>query len=463
MGMYFFYNLLLRCLTVLLLPVLFPVILFRPKWRIRWNERVGFLSRKTREAFQSIPRPRIWFHAASMGEVAAIVPIANAFKERNPNMAIVISTNTVSGLEHAGRSLPSAAQILLLPLDYPGVMRRIVHIVQPDLLVIAETELWPNLIRETKRFGSQIALVNGRLSEKSQKGYQWLGGLVRRMMDQFDLVVVQTEKDAERLKQLGANPQRTKVLGNVKFDAVAPAGVEQLRQELRLNDRRRIWVAGSVRPGEEELVLDAWETVRSRVKDAVLIFAPRHMDRAKAVEQMFTQRRLAFTRRSRVTHELLDFPVILLDTMGELSRIYGLAGAAFVGGSLAEFGGHNPLEPASQGVPVLFGPHMEHFARTADILLKSGGAKTVANAEELAEEVVRLLSHPEEARRRGGLARQSVLAFQGVAGRTVDLLQKLMLIKRWATEVKQWREESLQTTVMMSTQNEVFKDEWPGN
>jgi len=460
--MFFLYNAFLKAATLLLLPFLLPVLLFSPKWRAGLRERLAWPTRKIRESFQSLPRPRVWFHAASMGEVAAIVPIASAFKERNPHMAVIISTSTVTGRKEAARAMAFASHHILMPLDFPGMMRRIIRMVQPDLLIIAETELWPNLVREAKRFGSQVALVNGRMSEKSLRGYRWFVPIFRKMLDSFDLILVQTEKDAERYHELGANAQRTKVLGNVKFDAAPAVGnAERLREELRIPEGRPVWVAGSVRPGEEEIVVKAWSRVKAQVPNAVLILAPRHLERVKILETLLSQERQPFTRRTRIAHELLDFPVILLDTLGELSRVYGLAGVAFVGGSLAPFGGHNPLEPASQGVPVLFGPHMENFTRTAEILLKNEGARTVADEEELAAQVVEMLSRPEKARHRGRQARQAVLAFQGVAGRSVDMLQKLMLIKRWASEVRQWREESLQTPLTISSHNEVFQDEFP--
>lgn len=440
--MYFIYNLVLMLGIWLLLPLWLPVAAVWPRMRAGLGARFGFMRRERREAFGDLPRPRIWFHAASVGELSAVAPIAAAFKERHPGAVILISTMTLNGLALAAKKIPSAAETFLMPLDLPGLVRRTLRLVEPDLFVIAETELWPNWVREAKNCGCQLALVNGRMSGRSFRRYRWVRGLLRDMLWRFDLLAVQTEQDGERFLALGANPQRLKITGNAKFDAVPAEGIHALAAELRLPPERPVWVAGSTRPGEEPVVLDAFARVRAEVPDAVLILAPRHPERLREVEQLLSERRLSFTRRSRVPEELLDFSVILLDTLGELAKIYGLGRVAFVGGSLVPLGGHNPLEPAVLGVPVVFGPHMEHFAKTAEILKRQGGARVASRAEELAEAVIPLLRNPEEARRCGEAARQAVSSNRGAAEQTAELLQKVMLIKRWKTEVKGWRAEA---------------------
>lgn len=458
--MFLFYNIILYGLSLLLSPLLMLTLPFSPKWRKGIWSRLGWYPRKIRETFREMSRPRVWIHAASMGEIVAISPVARLLQERNPEMAIVISTATLTGYMHAQAKMPFAAAVILAPLDYPGAVKRAMNMVEPNMVVIAETELWPNFIRQTKRRGSQLALINGRMSEKSFKRYALVKDLLRRMLDRFDLVAVQTEKDGERFRNLGANPQRLKVIGNVKFDVPSEAGLEQLREELRIAPGRPLWVAGSTRPGEEEIILDAFSQVLEQVPDTLLILAVRHLERLGEVKRLLVQRRLAFALRSHVSKELLDFPIILLDTMGELSKVYGLGQVAFVGGSLAPFGGHNPLEPATLGVPVLVGPHTEHFAQVSSILVERGGAQVVKNAEELARAVTTYLTHPDQVRHSGEQAKQAVAAYQGAAMQTVDLLQKLMLIKQWAGEVRRWRQESLQTNAYPS-QQETLPDDWP--
>ncbi|MCK5242451.1 3-deoxy-D-manno-octulosonic acid transferase [bacterium] len=458
--MYFVYNLLLRLLTITALPFLLLALVFSRKVRKGFGARLGFHSRKLRETFQEMARPRVWIHAASVGEVSAITPVARALKEQNPDMCIVISTVTTTGLEQARNKISFASAVFLLPLDYPGMVKRMFNLVEPNLLVIAETELWPNMVRQTKRIGCQLALINGRISERSFRRYQWLRGLIRRMLEGFDLIAVQTAQDKDRFQQLGANPQRLKIIGNVKFDAGNGHNTQRLREDLRLAPDRPVWVAGSTRPGEEEIIVAAFLQVQTVIPNAVLILAPRHLERLSDIERMLSQQRIAFTHRSRVNKELVDFPVILLDTMGELADIYGLGQVAFVGGSLLPFGGHNPLEPAALGVPVLVGPHTQHFAEVTQILLQHQGITVVTQTDDLAQAVIQLFKAPEQARQQGEHAKQAVSTCQGTATQTVELLQKLMLIKRWAGEVRKWRQESLHASAY-NTQPESLPDDWP--
>ncbi|NTV53177.1 MAG: 3-deoxy-D-manno-octulosonic acid transferase [Candidatus Firestonebacteria bacterium] len=460
--MYWVYNLILRCGALLAAPWVIGVLPFLPKWRRGFWARLGFYSRDLRESLADLPRPRVWFHASSVGELSAVAPIAASLKERHPNLAVVVSTMTQNGYRLIEEKIPAMSQKMLAPLDFPGAVKRALRAVEPDILVIAETEIWPNLLRQAKRFGCQLALVNGRMSEKSFRGYARLGVWLRDVLDRFDVLAMQSEGDAERYLKLGANAQRVKITGNAKFDAVSADISRELSSELRLSRERPVWVAGSTRPGEEEIILDAFALVRAEVPDAVLILAPRHLERLGEVEKMLTARRLDFTTRSRVPTELLDFPIVLLDTLGELAKIYGLGRVAFVGGSLVPLGGHNPLEPAGLGVPVLFGPHTEHFTKAAEILLERGAAGVVHNTVDLAAAVVFFLRDPEASRRRGEAAQQAVASHRGAAGQTATLLQKLMLIKRWGSEVKNWRSETLSGASSKPSGNPSgMLDDWP--
>jgi 3-deoxy-D-manno-octulosonic-acid transferase len=460
--MYFYYNLILKILACTAGPWVLLALLFFPKGRQGFWARLGFYSREQREAFGELPRPRVWFHAASVGELSAIAPIAAALKERQPNMAIVVSTMTLNGYGLIEEKIPAVAQKILVPLDFPGAVRRALRCVEPDILVIAETEIWPNLLNQAKRFGCQLALVNGRMTEKSFSRYRRLGSWLREILDRFDLLAMQSQADAERYQRLGANAQRLKITGNAKFDASLIELPQALMQELRLSPEQPVWVAGSTRPGEEEIILDAFAQIKKQVPEAVLILAPRHLERLPEVEKMLLARRLEFMYRSRVASELFDFSIIVLDTMGELVKIYGLGRIAFVGGSLVPLGGHNPLEPAGAGVPVLFGPHTEHFVKGAEVLLERGGGQVVRNADELARAVLDCFQDPEAAKRRGESARQAVTAHRGAAGQTAALLQKLMLIKRWGSEMKNWRSENPSPFSPKKTGNQgVMLEDWP--
>lgn len=458
--MHLWYNLLLSILGLLGLPLWLVLLAVRPQLGRGLGQRLGFLPKSLRELIQDAPRPRVWLHAASVGEVAAIAPLARLLHERDPQLSLIVSTMTQSGLEQARKQIPFAAATLLAPLDFPGAVRRSLGLAEPQLVAIAETELWPNFVRRAKRQGSQLALINGRMSERSFRRYRHFRTLLRRMLERFDLLAVQTEKDQERFQALGANPQRVKVIGNVKADAPLEADLAPLRAELRLEPERPVWVAGSTRPGEEEIVLEAFQEVLKAQPSALLILAVRHLDRVREVQRLLGEKRLAYALRSRVSRELLNFPVILVDSMGELAKFYGLGTVAFVGGSLLPFGGHNPLEPAAWGVPVLVGPHTEHFSQAVAALVSSGGAQVVGQAQELAQAVIKLMSRPQEAKRRGKQAREVVTSSQGAAAETVELLQKLMLIKQWAGEVRRWRQESL-AQAPRPAPTEKLPEDWP--
>ncbi|MEW6517495.1 MAG: 3-deoxy-D-manno-octulosonic acid transferase [candidate division FCPU426 bacterium] len=454
------YNLVLPLIGLASLPVWLAAFAVRPKLAKGLGQRLGFLPKSLRETIQAAPRPRVWLHAASVGEIAAIAPVARQLHDRNPQWSLLVSTMTQSGQEQAKRQIPFAAATLLLPLDFYGAARRVLNVAEPQLVAIAETELWPNFARQVKRHGSQLALINGRMSERSFSRYRRLQPLIRRLLERFDLLAVQTEKDQERFQALGANPQRVKVIGNVKFDVPVETDLEPLRAELRLAPDRPVWVAGSTRPGEEAIVVEAFQQVLAAQPSALLILAVRHLERIKEIQRLLGERRLAYALRSRVAKELLDFPVILVDTMGELAKFYGLANVAFVGGSLMPFGGHNPLEPAAWGVPVLVGPHTEHFSQAVAALTAAGGAQVVTQASDLAQAVIRLLADSREAKRRGGKARDVVAASQGGAVETVEMLQKLMLIKQWAGEVRRWRQESLAQAPRPAAVEKLPED-WP--
>ena len=263
------------------------------------------------------------------------------------------------------------------------------------------------------------------------------------------MLVVQTKKDAERFCFLGANPQRVKVVGNLKFDVPNLVVPEKLAEQLRIAKDQLIWVAGSTRKGEEEIVIEAWQEVRKTNPNLLLILAPRHLERLREVEKILVNYKVSFTRRSCIGEELLNFPVILLDTMGELASLYALAKVALVGGSLVPLGGHNPLEPAAQGVPVLVGPYTQNFSQIVSLLLDKGVARVVKNSAELAAAVQAILLSSEKESILSEQARQAVLSYQGAAEKTMDLVHKLLLIKSWAKEVKNWRAEALKESASM--------------
>ncbi len=453
------YNILWGMATAVVTPFL-PFLLISKKIRTGLTNRFGYIPKDKLARLKQLPEPRLWFHAASVGELSVVAPIVRHLKQRNAALSIVVTTMTTSGLDHVARKIPEVDVAFLAPLDYPAAVRKVVHQIQPALMVVAETELWPNLILTVKSSGSQLALVNGRLSEKNVKPYRLLGNLMRRTLEKFELLTIQSESDAQRFIALGANPQRIKIVSNVKSDQTTAQSAVDFRRLLRLKPDQPVWVAGSTRPGEEAQIIDAFKQVRQAMPEAVLILAPRHLNRLKEIERLLMEKQQAFTYRSRLEEEMIDFPVIVLDTMGELAALYGCAQVALVGGSLAPFGGHNPLEPALQGVPVVVGPHMNHFAKSTEMLLQAKGALQVEDGEQLAQAVIRLLTHPHEAKAMGRRAHGAVASTQGSAMQTAEMLLKLMLIKRWSLEVKSWRQESVKNNNYNRQKETLLDDDW---
>lgn len=453
------YNFILRLVTTIVLPIV-PVLLFSKKIRSGLKTRLGWLSKEKIAQLKELGQSRVWFHAASVGELSVVAPIIKHLKKHNPKLSIILTTNTLAGLQQVEQLGADVDCAFLAPLDYPGVAERIIKQIAPSLTVITETEIWPNLILTAKKMGSQLALVNGRMSEKNVGRYKLLGSLIKEVLEQFELLTIQTESDASRYIRLGANRQRVKIISNVKSDNAPKLSNEQIRLELKLKPEQPVWVAGSTRPGEEEQLLDAFVELKKEIADVVLVLAPRHLGRLKEIEKLLVNKNLLFVYRSALKEQSLEASVILLDTMGELANIYACAQVAFVGGTLAPFGGHNPLEPALHHVPVILGPHVDHFSNTVAMLTEAEGAVVVNNQEELSSELFRLFKQPKAAKAMGERAGQVVLKNQGSATKTAELLLKLMLIKQWSLEVKTWRQDSIKKNNYNLQHGHVFDNDW---
>jgi 3-deoxy-D-manno-octulosonic-acid transferase len=418
------YNLLFLLALLFSSPVLLYLAIVRGH---SLKERLGF---QDREALSSLgTHPRIWFHAASVGEIKTLAPLLPHFKSAFPDHKILISTTTKTGRDQARRLIPYADLFTYLPLDFGWCVRRALRALNPEALLIVETELWPNLLSLAKKLGIKTFLVNGRISSRSFRSYKRFRFLFAPLLSGVDSFLMQSEIDGERIVKIGAPPERVKVLGNIKFDYLA------LEQELIDKDKqgilnalfsgRRVVVAGSTRRGEEEVVLEAFRGLRSQFPDSLLILAPRHLARLKDVESLLNQGGWRFVRRCRLEGAGADnsLEVILLDTMGELLTFYSLSEVAFVGGSLVPVGGHDPLEPAAFAVPVLFGPHMQNAADSRDLLLKSGGAREVGGAEELRQALIELLSDEERRRKMGQSAQRVIDDNAGISSKMVEVLK----------------------------------------
>jgi 3-deoxy-D-manno-octulosonic-acid transferase len=419
--------------TFLALVVLSPYLLYQA---LRYNKYVGSLGQRLGYlpvSFNLDAEESIWVHAVSVGEVLAARPIISGLRARYPELRVFLSTTTLSGQNVARRNVPDADAVFYLPLDWTFTIRRTLDIVKPKLFVMVETEIWPNLLRECRRRGIKTALVNGRISHRSFPRYRLVRPFIRRVLSDIDRLCVQGEETARRLRQLGAKPAHVTVTGSLKFDSLDPStapgrGRERVLRFFRISPGRLVLVAGSTSKGEEEAVIRAFNRVRTTAAggNALLILAARHPERFDEVERLCQREGLSTIRRS-------DLPIdaepradaVIVNTIGELAQLYQIATAVFVGGSLVPMGGHNILEPAVHGKPIVFGPHMENFAEIAGAFLANGAAVQVRTGRELEDVVVDLMADPVRRARLGAAARALVDANRGAKDTTLKVLAEL--------------------------------------
>jgi 3-deoxy-D-manno-octulosonic-acid transferase len=411
------YTLLIYCAV----PFAFGGVLWRGlRDRSYWqglSERFGWGRR--------LSPPALWLHAVSMGEVSAAAPLVRALRARYPEYSVVVTTATPTGRARATSLFGESVEVRFLPYDTPGAVARFMDRVQPRLAVIMETELWPNLYHQCARQGVPLVLASARLSAKSVARYQRLGSLARGIFSATSVVAAQTAVDAERFMAIGAPSARVTVAGNIKFDLEIGAGVLAAGRALRaqFGSTRPVWIAGSTHAGEETTVLAAHAQLPA---DALLLLVPRHPDRFDAVAELLSQSGLKFTRRSGGTAPDGSVRVMLVDSMGELAALYAAADAAFVGGSLVPIGGHNLLEPAALGLPVLTGPFTANGKEIAQLLLAQGAALQVVDARGLADALGRLLADPAERRRMGAIGQHIVESNRGSVARLLGLIEPLV-------------------------------------
>ncbi|WP_447973295.1 tetraacyldisaccharide 4'-kinase [Nitrospira sp. Kam-Ns4a] len=374
--------------------------------------------------------PTIWLHAVSLGEVVASAPLVQALHRRYPGCRFLVSTVTETGREAVEQRLPGVARHFYAPLDFSWVVPRVVALVRPAAFLVVETELWPNLLRMLARRGVPIVLVNGRLSSRSFGRYRLIRPLMRHVLGAVTCCLMQSRRDAERVMALGADPGRVHVTGNLKFDQPLPAEECVSRAALGLAGHEELFVAGSTHPGEEEQILACYERLVAGFPSLVLLLAPRHIERVAQVEAAVKARGLVGLRRTALRGAGDQGPagprVVILDTRGELAGAYRHALLAFVGGTLVPVGGHNLLEPAQWGKPVFFGPHTDHCAEVARLLLDAGGGLCVRDGADLAARVTGLL-HDRGTLQQMGLAAQRVVTEnRGALDRSLDLIAKVL-------------------------------------
>ncbi len=376
--------------------------------------------------------PRVWLHAASVGEVTVAGAILDALSTMRPDADLVVSTTTAQGQAVARERFEHRVACVLAPLDTGAVVKRGLRWIRPHALVCVETELWPCWLVSARQAGVRTALVNGRISEGSFRGYRRARTLMTTVLDHVEAFSMITDTDARRIRAMGADSNRIRVSGNAKFDVgdargSAAGDPDAFRHLFTVRDDTSVWVAGSTRTGEDGIVLDAFQAARRRHPELILILAPRHVHRAADIASMARQRQIPCQLRSDLQPNIeREAPLIILDSMGELRAVYHLATVVFCGGSLVPKGGQNALEAAAAGKPVLFGPFMDDFLAESAALLQGGGGRRVANGRELGQTVADLLAAPGAARRMGAAARCVVHANRGAAERHAAVIAELL-------------------------------------
>jgi 3-deoxy-D-manno-octulosonic-acid transferase len=415
----------LRRLYTLLWYLLLPGVMLRlwwrgrlsPEYRRRWKERLGYVP--------SIQAPAtVWVHAVSVGEVQAAVPVVKALRKRHPELAIVLTTMTPTGSERVRQVLAEAVSHAYAPYDLPGAIKRFLRAVRPRLLLLIETELWPNLIHVCHTQGVPVVVGNARMSERSARNYRMLAPFTARMLQEVTVVAAQGRNDAERFIALGAEPMRVQVTGNVKFDIKLPPSLWEQAQVMRRlwGTNRAVWAAASTHEGEEELILHALAAVKQAVPDSLLVLVPRHPERFARVADLCRRRGHAIVLRSNQRPCPADTVIFLGDSMGELPLFYAASDLAFVGGSLVPVGGHNLVEPAACGIPVLFGPHTFNFEEISEMILEAGAGARVNDSEQLAHAVSAYLLDPNLRHRVGETARALADGNRGAVDRLMRLV-----------------------------------------
>lgn len=375
---------------------------------------------------------RIWIHGASVGELKAIAPFVKALRESYPQAWIGVSAMTASGLTTAQASITEADRHFLVPFDLFFTAKKAMRRIKPSLFVTVETEIWPNLLKYAKSHQAKVIMVNGRVSPRSINSYRRFKFFFRQVLSYYDAISVILPVDAERLVAMGASPARITVNGNVKYDHLAddaqPGTAAEALKLLNLSGTERIFIAGSTRDGEEELILKAYREIRASYPDLMLIIAPRHIQRVNEVGAAVRKSGFTPLLRTELTTgtQITPRQVLIINTLGELFQLYSLATIAYMGGSLVPLGGHNPLEPAIWGKVVFFGPSMEDFLDAKRLLEECGCGIEVQDPHDLAVKAVRLLGD-ETARRELGAAGQAMLrAQQGSSLRNLNLVQALL-------------------------------------
>ena len=428
--MYLAYNLMLIVGSILALPLYSFKMMSTGKYRVSLLDKFGFLSKETLEDLAG--GDIVWLHAVSVGEVLSCTSIVRKIREEHTHIRILVSTVTETGNRMANSILTGVDAVIFFPFDYKWVVRRVIRAISPRLFILVETDIWPNFLRELKTRNVPSIMINGRVSPRSYRGYRFFRRFFQRVLDSIIVFSMQSSVDSHRIVGSGGDMSRVEVTGNLKFDQefidIADPEREIMLSSMGLSPTQKVFIAGSTHKGEEEIVLDVFEDLKRESPDLVLILAPRNPERFTEVEDLVSQRRLNWLRKTRSNESSnpRGIDVIILDTIGELSKVYSIGLLVFVGGSLVKTGGHNLLEPAAYKKAVLFGPYMHNFLEISRVLKDSGGGIQVRNKDEFLFHARRLLKDPSLLHDLGEAAYSVIEKNRGATLRNMEIINSFI-------------------------------------
>jgi 3-deoxy-D-manno-octulosonic-acid transferase len=413
------YSILLYLLSPLFILHLLIRSIKAPAYRARWAERFGFYKDAAPE------RAPIWVHAVSVGEAQAALPLIRKLHDLDADHPVLVTTHTPTGSQRVQETLGEDVLHVYVPYDLPGAVGRFLKHMQPRMAIIMETEIWPNLYAACRQRNIPLLLANARLSERSMKGYKKLGKFTRETLNNITCIAAQGQSDAARFITLGANPDKMQVTGNIKFDIQLPASLTETAAVLRRDwgVERRVWIAASTHQGEDELILNAHAQVMHALPDALLVLVPRHPERFDSVSSLCEKRGYNVVRRSQHRACANDVDIYIGDSMGELDLLYAASDLAFIGGSLVDVGGHNPLEAAALGLAIVQGPHTFNFVEITRMLTEAEAAMSIHDSEQLAAAVIDLLGDANRRSEFGERAKGVVEANRGALQRLLQLVE----------------------------------------
>jgi 3-deoxy-D-manno-octulosonic-acid transferase len=425
---YLLYDLILYASALFLVPYYLLRGFRYGKTRRGIRERLGYYEQSFRQL--SNGRKVIWVHAVSVGETRAAIPLLKSLRERYPDAFLILSNVTETGREIAA-GVSEIDHYIFFPFDLRWVVRKALNIIQPNIIVLVETEIWPNFVLEAKRQNIPLVLVNGRISDRSFPRYRMAGKLLEPILDSISVYCMQSEQDSRRIRHLGAPEGRVLVTGNVKFDMQFPqidsTDLDALKSEFRLPVNGRIWVAGSTHDGEETQLIDVYRKLSKVCPELFLVLVPRHPERCRQVQDELSKQDVSSTLRSTVAtmnSTLQPGEVLIVDTLGEMLKLYATADLVFVGGSLVNIGGHNVLEASLLKKPVLYGSHMQNFKEIARLVRAAHAGLQVKDADDLYQQMRLLLENPDEARRIGDNGYHLLKSNRGATQRTIEEIER---------------------------------------